>query len=145
MEDDFALTNVLPNNIKYKDERRVSTFDTIRTDHLNEEEKQQLALLCNKFPGLVFHEGDKLSFTNQVKHEIKTTDDKPVFCRPFRFSPTESTEIHNQINKLLDQNIIKHSHSPWSAPVFLVSKKLDASNKKNGEWLWILGNLTKRQ
>jgi len=30
----------------------------------------------------------------------------------------------------LEQKVIKHSHSPWSAPVFLVSKKMDASNKK---------------
>jgi len=129
-EDDFIVMKAMPDNPEYSQEHYSSGFHNIRTDHLNEEEKRQLSQLCDKFADLVFHEGDKLSFTNKVKHEIKITDNKPVFCRPFRFSPIESTEIQNQIDKLLNQNIIRHSHSPWSAPVFLVAKKLDASKTK---------------
>lgn len=65
-----------------------------------------------------------------IKHNIKTTNEIPVHKRPFRYSPSENTEITNQINNLLKQDIIRHNHSSGSAPVFLVPKKLDASGQR---------------
>lgn len=41
-------------------------------------------------------------------------------------------EIQKQINKLLNDNIIRPSISPYSSPVWVVPKKLDAS----GETKW---------
>lgn len=37
-------------------------------------------------------------------------------------------EVRKQITKMLDQGIIRRSFSPWSAPVWVVAKKKDASN-----------------
>jgi len=90
---------------------------------LIEEHNQQIKRLCKQFPNIFYKEGGKLTFTNIVKHNIITTDEVPVHKRPFRYSPSEKTEITDQINKLLEQDIIKHSHSPWSAPVFLAPRK----------------------
>jgi hypothetical protein len=39
-------------------------------------------------------------------------------------------EIQSQIQKLLDNEIIRLSISPYSSPVWIVPKKLDASGKK---------------
>nr|CAI5862659.1 unnamed protein product [Callosobruchus analis] len=50
----------------------------IRTEHLNLEEKDALIKLCREFQDIFHQESDKLSFTNIVKHEIKTTDELPV-------------------------------------------------------------------
>jgi len=36
-------------------------------------------------------------------------------------------EVKRQISKLLDQGIIQHSSSPWSAPIWVVPKKKDNS------------------
>lgn len=38
--------------------------------------------------------------------------------------------MKNQINDMLNQNIIRHSTSPYSAPIWLVPKKLDSSGKQ---------------
>lgn len=70
-----------------------------------------------------------MSFSNQIKHDISTTDDIPIYVRPFKYAQCEKIEIMKQIDKLLEQDIIKNSHSPWSAPVWLVPKKMDASGE----------------
>ncbi|CAK1583893.1 unnamed protein product [Parnassius mnemosyne] len=38
-------------------------------------------------------------------------------------------EINRQVDKLLKDNVIQESHSPWNAPVHLVPKKMDASGE----------------
>lgn len=121
-----AISQVSSNELKDK----VDILTQLRTDHLNTEELSALKNLCKKFPKLFHQEGKNLTFTNVVKHKIQTTDEIPLHTKPFRYSPVERQEIQRQINKLLDQDIIRHSHSPWSAPIFLVSKKPDAANNK---------------
>jgi len=39
-------------------------------------------------------------------------------------------EVRKQIAKMLDQNIIRNSHTPWAAPVWVVPKKSDSSRQK---------------
>ncbi len=39
-------------------------------------------------------------------------------------------EVKKQIAEMLDQGIIQHSISPWSSPVWVVPRKLDASGKQ---------------
>lgn len=39
-------------------------------------------------------------------------------------------EIKSQIYELLRQGIIRPSYSPWSSPIWIVPKKIDASNKQ---------------
>lgn len=104
--------------------------DVIRTSHLNLEEKQAILKLCKNYHDLFYHEDSDLTFTNAVKHEIRTTDEEPVYVKSFRHPYAMRTEIQNQIEKLLDKNIIRPSISPYSAPVWLVPKKADASGKK---------------
>lgn len=39
-------------------------------------------------------------------------------------------ELENQIDELLEQGILRPSESPYNSPIWVVPKKLDASNKK---------------
>ncbi|KAH1028397.1 hypothetical protein HUJ05_001751 [Dendroctonus ponderosae] len=50
-------------------------------------------------------------------------------------------EIQNQIQKLLDDNIIRPSICPYSAPVWIVPKKTDASGQKKYRMLIDYRNL----
>jgi len=119
------------NNIEVADnENRRIPFDKIRTEHLNREELEELQRICKKYPKVFHKEGDHLSFTNAVKHQIRTDDDIPVYARPYRYAFQERQEVRRQLEKLLEQKIIRHSHSPWSAPVWLVPKKKDASGER---------------
>ena len=44
---------------------------------------------------------------------------------PYRMAPKESRELVAQLGELTAQDFIRHSHSPWGAPVLFVKKKDD--------------------
>ena len=102
----------------------------IRSQHLNSEEKKNLIKILTKHPKCFQNETEKLSFTNAVKHSIKTTDDIPVHSKSYRYPHCHKEEVQRQISKMLEENIIRTSDSPWSSPVWVVPKKLDASGKR---------------
>ena len=49
----------------------------------------------------------------------------PTSRAPYRMAPTELKELKIQLQELLDKGFIRHSVSPWSAPVLFVKKKDD--------------------
>lgn len=102
----------------------------IRTEHLNQEEKNEILTLCRKYKEIFYNEKSDLTFTNAVKHQIRTTDEAPVYVKSYRHPHAMKAEIQSQIQKLLDNKIIQPSISPYSAPVWIVPKKLDASGKR---------------
>lgn len=102
----------------------------IRTDHMNSEEKQEISKLIKEYAD-IFHLDDKpLTFTSKVKHKIRTKDELPVYTKSYRYPEIHRAEVHRQIEKMLKQNIIRPSHSPWSSPIWVVPKKLDASGQQ---------------
>ncbi|GBL71635.1 hypothetical protein AVEN_81965-1, partial [Araneus ventricosus] len=64
---------------------------------------------------------------NAVKHRIETSDNVPIKQIPYRTSATERRAIENEVQRMLKEDVIQPSDSPWSSPVVLVKKK-------NGEW-----------
>lgn len=101
----------------------------IRTDHLNIEERSAITKLCSEFSDILYQENEKLTFTNQVKHEIRTTDEIPVHTKSYRYPFIHKPEVEKQITKMLQDGIIRPSSSPWSSPIWIVPKKADASGK----------------
>ncbi|GKF10600.1 putative reverse transcriptase domain-containing protein, partial [Tanacetum coccineum] len=47
----------------------------------------------------------------------------PVAKSPYRLTPSEMQELYEQLKELQDKGFIRHSHSPWGAPVLFVKKK----------------------
>lgn len=113
-----------------KPKNKINLETTIRSNHLNSEERSQLFSLFKKHPNVFYFPEDKLSFTNQVKHEIKTHDENPVFTKSYRYPYVHKQEVQKQINKMLQDGIIRPSSSPWSSPIWVVPKKLDASGQR---------------
>jgi hypothetical protein len=64
-----------------------------------------------------------LGTCNISKHTIQTTSDLPIFTYPYRKSYKERELIRDEVQKMLEAGIIRHSRSPWSSPVVLVPKK----------------------
>ncbi|CAK1581080.1 unnamed protein product [Parnassius mnemosyne] len=93
---------------------------------MNEEEKITIEKLCREY----------LTFTNEVKHEIRTKNEDPINIKAHRLPPLQTEEIKRQVEKMLKDNIIQESFSPWSAPVHVVPKKLDASGIK--KWRMVI-------
>lgn len=104
-------------------------FDQIRKNHLNSEEKSELFKVISKFQNLFHKKNDVLSFTNATKHKINTSDEIPVHSKSYRYPFCHKEEVATQIREMLNQGIIQHSDSPWSSPIWIVPKKMDASGK----------------
>lgn len=68
----------------------------------------------------------KIQYDNepsQVKCAIRITKDEPFFCSPRRLSYSEKSSVRKILDELLDQGVIRPSHSPYSSPIVLVRKK----------------------
>lgn len=102
----------------------------LRTDHLNEEERANLFTLCSRYADVFYIDGEPLTFTNKIKHRIRTTDEVPVYTKSYRYPFVHRQEVRDQITKMLDQGIIRPSDSAWSSPIWVVPKKADASGKQ---------------
>ena len=86
-------------------------------------EKEELRQLLLKHADVFVQEGDELGYTETYKHTIPTTDDVPV-SQPFqRIPPTQYQEVKDHIQKLLEDDIIQESHSPYASPVVIVREK----------------------
>lgn len=105
-------------------------YEQLRLDHLNQEERSGLMKILHKHESTFYQEGADLSFTNVIKHRIRTADDLPCYTKSYRYPFCHKDEVQRQISKMLEQGIIKPSTSPWASPIWIVPKKEDASGNK---------------
>lgn len=118
-----------PNCMTQDSERYQEVLSRLRTDHMNAEERANLLTLCREYSDIFYLDDEPLTFTNQIKHRITTTDEIPVHSKTYRYPFVHRQEVQSQIKKMLDQGIIRPSTSAWSAPIWVVPKKADASGK----------------
>lgn len=110
--------------------RAQNIIPRLRLDHLNEEEKANVKALCSRYSDIFYIEGEPLTFTNKIKHRIRTTDEVPVHSKTYRYPFIHRQEVRDQIEKMLTQGIIRPSDSAWSSPIWVVPKKIDSSGKQ---------------
>lgn len=107
--------------------RENSLLEKINLDHLNSEEKSELTCILNRYNDLFYETNSNLSFTNVIKHRIITKNEIPIFSKTYRYPYIHKNEVRNQIQEMLESGIIRPSNSPYSAPIWIVPKKDDAS------------------
>ena len=62
--------------------------------------------------------------TSRVHHKIRVLPGiSPINQMPYRTSPAEKEIIQTEVNKMLNDERIQQSFSPWAAPVVLIKKK----------------------
>ena len=96
-----------------------------QAEAINEHQKEQLLHLLQENQS-VFCRKLKHNPSNpsvSVSHSIPLIDTTPVHERPRRQTHKEQEVTTDEINKMLDQNVIQFSTSPWAAPVQLIPKK----------------------
>ena len=102
----------------------------LRLDHLNAEEKKAVLDICTTYSDIFYFSHDSLTTTNTIQHEISVTNPAPIHTKTYKCPEVHKAEVNKQIEKMLKQGIIVPSISPWSAPLWVVPKKLDASEEK---------------
>lgn len=124
---EMETNNVLD---KHQDNQLKQNLKNLRLDHCNKEEKEAIRDLCFEYRDIIYCENIPLSFTNQITHEIKLKDDSPIYTKSYRYPEIHKEEVRTQISNMLKQGIIQNSVSPWSSPIWIVPKKMDASGRK---------------
>lgn len=140
VEIETAEANFLQNNDQNLEKFPVTTYqqvkELIRTSHLNDLETREIIKLCGKFLDILQTKDKLLTFTSKAKHEIKTSDEMPIYTKTYRYPFIHRAEIQKQIEEMIKNNVIRPSDSPWSSPVWIVGKKADAS--KQQKWRMVI-------
>lgn len=94
----------------------------IAKDNLSQNEVAQLQQLLQSFQHLFLEHTGQLGKASVVRHGIKTTA-SPI-KQPIRRLPVALKKVVNtEVDKMLNDNVIRPSRSAWSSPVVLVKKK----------------------
>lgn len=102
----------------------------IRDEHLSQIEKKEIYGILEQYQDLFQPPDEKLTFTTKIKAEIRTNDSNPIYSKSYPYPQAFKNEVSTQINKMLQDGIIRPSRSPYNSPVWIVPKKLDASGQK---------------
>ena len=102
----------------------------IRIEHMSQLEKSEIINLIHENQQILLKQNEKLSATTAIKHGILTKDEEPIYTKTYRYPHHFKKDVEEQIKELLDSGIIRHSKSPYSAPIWVVPKKMDASGKR---------------
>lgn len=102
----------------------------VKADHLSDFEWTKLKPILLKYKGIFFKSGQNLSFTNDIKHRIKTRHDMPIYSKMYRYPEVHRGEVNRQIGEMLKDGIIRESNSPYNSPIWIVPKKLGRDNQQ---------------
>lgn len=91
-----------------------------------ESHQDELAALFTKYRECIASNIKELGKVNNHEMVIDLNDTKPVYCRPYRTSQSDRQIIREMVEELIENGIIRESHSAYASPALLV-------NKKNGE------------
>jgi len=90
----------------------------LRTEHLNSEERKSIEQVCIDFMDIFHLEGDRLTHTTSIEHEIRIPEgEPPIHQRQYRLPHSQRDEITKQIKQMESDGIIEPSSSPWNSPI----------------------------
>lgn len=113
--------------------RKINTMtadEKLRLDHLNTQERRGLLVILEDFKEIFHNPNSTLSCATDIKCDIRTVDDIPIYQKTYPYPMAYKEEVDKQIKSLLESGIIRPSRSPWNSPVWIVPKKMDASGQK---------------
>ena len=90
---------------------------------ISTDEKEQLLILLRQNADVFAASESDLGHTGNLKHEIHTEDAAPVRQAVRRMPPQHRQEVQELLSRMLKDDVIQPSSSPWAAPIVLVRKK----------------------
>ena len=91
-------------------------------DSLSFEQQRDLRRLIEEYQDVFSKEGNPISGTSLVEHEIHTTG-RPIRLPFRRQNPIVRDIEQQQVKEMLRDEVIRPSISPWASPVVMVKKK----------------------
>lgn len=102
----------------------------LNLEGLNDEEKGSVIEICSRYNDIFYLPNDNLTASDATHHEIKTTTLQPIQNKIYRLPKVHEAAVEKEINKLIRQNIIIPSVSPYNSPLWVVPKKSNGKEKK---------------
>ncbi|KAG5871499.1 hypothetical protein JTB14_018178 [Gonioctena quinquepunctata] len=98
--------------------------------HMEVSEKEVFQQFLHSYEDIFAKTGKPLEATKLVKHRIDIGDSAPVYKPPYRVPFQQQPVVRQHIEEMLQEDIIRPSASPSSAPVVLVEKKVKEGEEK---------------
>jgi len=65
----------------------------------------------------------QIPFRTDIRGEINTINDRAIYGKQYPYGLSVSDFVNSEINRMLNENIIRPSRSPYNSPVLVVPKK----------------------
>lgn len=98
--------------------------------HLDLQKQSEIEDLICKYKSLFAKDKYDIGTVKGYEAHIDLLVDKYCSKRPYRCTIADKKEIEQQISKLLQENLIEESYSPFAAPVTLAYKKEDGRKSR---------------
>lgn len=130
---DEQVVNIIDHtdvNALIEEECGLNSFPEATFQHLQPTAKKEVKSLLQQFKDIFKTKGSSIGCTAKVKHRIITQDVHPIAKAPYRVAHSQKEILNKEIEGLLQEGIIEESDSSWSAPVFLVKRKMEDGSTK---------------
>ena len=113
----YVNNEVTLNDTKHK----LSSFDSF--DHCTFAVYSELDWWMCEFPDVFAGEGQSAGKTDVTMLEIDTGDHPSIRQRAYRIPLTKRLVVEHELDKMLAEEVMEPSSSPWASPITLVTKK----------------------
>ena len=100
---------------------KLSSFDSF--DPCTFAVYSELDWWMREFPDVFAGEGQPTGKTDITMLEIDTGDHPPIRQRAYRIPLTKRLVVEHELEKMLAEEVVEPSSSPWASPITLVTKK----------------------
>lgn len=114
---------------KHDKTRIQSILNKINSTNTPNYVQEQLKNLISEYSDIFCINEDHITTNNFYKQTINLKDNIPTYIPNYKQIHSQTDEINDQIDKMLENDIIEQSTSPYNSPILLVPKKSD-NNKK---------------
>jgi len=83
---------------------------------------EQLTALCTQYSDVFGLETESITTNNFYKQKLRLVDDEPVYIKNYRNPHSQQDEIQKQVKKLINDEIVEPSVSPFVSTKKVTSK-----------------------
>lgn len=100
----------------------ISSDDLNVDETVTAEQKTSLLHVLNRYRMCIALNVEEIGKTSLMEMNIETTNDDPVFRKPYRLSARDRDDLDNLITDYKKAGIIEETESPYASPAFVVRK-----------------------
>ena len=119
----YELNTIVPEHLI--DINVVAEINEVVENHVahieNENTREEFLAILQRY-SKIFDTSRMSRADTIIHHTINTGDHVPTNVRPYYKTIEQRKELQLEVQKLLEQGILRPSHSPWSSPVLLKRK-----------------------